>query len=280
MRFGWVGMDCGDRAGQLVCRFYFRSDSGTQAGARSDGSCSQTFRTQARSSVAKSGTAVAQSVPWTKSDSTAVTNGGIHAHRSTDLYRIPEDRMGHFLAYNRKFYCPAVHDQYRTSSSFFPSCRDELILMDRIDAAHGRIRTLPFSRHAACCACFGRPQFSRVSSSVHSRPAEVCTDYHPRHGAGAVRIVERIFQNRREAGAVLARRLLSEYGDRSDIVVLAIPRGGVPVGFESLRRCMHPWMSWWCASWGARPRGIGNGRHRHGRGNGGQPGAGAGLVHP
>ena len=58
------------------------------------------------------------------------------------------------------------------------------------------------------------------------------TDYHPGHGAGAVRSVERIFQNRREAGAILGGRLLSEYGSRSDVVVLAIPRGGVPVGFE------------------------------------------------
>ena len=45
-------------------------------------------------------------------------------------------------------------------------------------------------------------------------------------------VVDRIFQHRREAGTVLGRRLLPEYGDRSDIVVLAIPRGGVPVGFE------------------------------------------------
>jgi putative phosphoribosyl transferase len=53
-----------------------------------------------------------------------------------------------------------------------------------------------------------------------------------------VTVVERIFLNRREAGAVLGQRLLSEYGDRSDIVVLAIPRGGVPVGFE-IAQALH-----------------------------------------
>lgn len=47
-----------------------------------------------------------------------------------------------------------------------------------------------------------------------------------------MRSVERIFQNRREAGAILGGQLLSEYGSRSDVVVLAIPRGGVPIGFE------------------------------------------------
>ncbi len=44
--------------------------------------------------------------------------------------------------------------------------------------------------------------------------------------------MDRLFKNRREAGAILGERLLSEYRGRSDIVVLAIPRGGVPVGFE------------------------------------------------
>lgn len=39
------------------------------------------------------------------------------------------------------------------------------------------------------------------------------------------------FRNRRHAGEVLAKRL-REYADRSDVVVLALPRGGVPVGFE------------------------------------------------
>jgi putative phosphoribosyl transferase len=40
-----------------------------------------------------------------------------------------------------------------------------------------------------------------------------------------------LFANRREAGRILAS-LLRKYADRDDVLVLALPRGGVPVGFE------------------------------------------------
>ncbi len=40
------------------------------------------------------------------------------------------------------------------------------------------------------------------------------------------------FRNRTEAGQLLARRLQSTYADRSDVLVLGLPRGGVPVAFE------------------------------------------------
>jgi predicted phosphoribosyltransferase len=40
-----------------------------------------------------------------------------------------------------------------------------------------------------------------------------------------------IFVNRSEAGKTLASRL-GNYADRSDVLVLGIPRGGVPVAFE------------------------------------------------
>jgi putative phosphoribosyl transferase len=40
-----------------------------------------------------------------------------------------------------------------------------------------------------------------------------------------------VFENRREAGIVLASRL-GAYAGRPDVIVLALPRGGVPVGHE------------------------------------------------
>lgn len=40
-----------------------------------------------------------------------------------------------------------------------------------------------------------------------------------------------IFPNRTEAGRRLAKKL-SAYGNRKDVIVLGIPRGGVPVAFE------------------------------------------------
>ena len=40
-----------------------------------------------------------------------------------------------------------------------------------------------------------------------------------------------LFRNRSEAGRLLAGHLKS-YADRADVVVLALPRGGVPVAFE------------------------------------------------
>src|SRR5437867_8445285 len=40
-----------------------------------------------------------------------------------------------------------------------------------------------------------------------------------------------LFRNRMHAGQVLGK-MLQEYGSREDVVVLALPRGGVPVAFE------------------------------------------------
>jgi len=40
-----------------------------------------------------------------------------------------------------------------------------------------------------------------------------------------------IFTNRQEAGRVLAEHL-EKYADREDVIVLGVPRGGVPVAFE------------------------------------------------
>jgi putative phosphoribosyl transferase len=47
------------------------------------------------------------------------------------------------------------------------------------------------------------------------------------------------FANREEAGAALTERL-SAYANRADVVVLALPRGGVPVGFAIAERLHVP----------------------------------------
>jgi putative phosphoribosyl transferase len=47
------------------------------------------------------------------------------------------------------------------------------------------------------------------------------------------------FRDRREAGQQLARKLI-KYADRSDVLVLALPRGGVPVGYEVAQTLKAP----------------------------------------
>src|SRR5215510_11173097 len=49
----------------------------------------------------------------------------------------------------------------------------------------------------------------------------------------------RQFKNRAEAGRVLAQNLAG-YANRSDVVVLALPRGGVPVAFEVAQALCAP----------------------------------------
>src|SRR5438552_139077 len=46
-----------------------------------------------------------------------------------------------------------------------------------------------------------------------------------------------LFHDRFEAGSVLAEKL-ARYGDRPDVIILALPRGGVPVAFE-VARVLH-----------------------------------------
>lgn len=48
------------------------------------------------------------------------------------------------------------------------------------------------------------------------------------------------FRNRFEAGQLLGRAVKERMGDRTNIIVLALPRGGVPVGFEVARALGAP----------------------------------------
>jgi predicted phosphoribosyltransferase len=47
------------------------------------------------------------------------------------------------------------------------------------------------------------------------------------------------FRDRREAGRLLAEKLV-EYADRPDVIVLALPRGGVPIAYEVARALNAP----------------------------------------
>src|SRR5207247_2304170 len=48
---------------------------------------------------------------------------------------------------------------------------------------------------------------------------------------GVVEMMDRLFRDRRDAGRVLAG-LLDGYRDRTGVIVLGLPRGGVPVASE------------------------------------------------
>ena len=51
--------------------------------------------------------------------------------------------------------------------------------------------------------------------------------------------MERAFANRTEAGCLLAEKLI-KYADRDDVIVLGLPRGGVPVAYEVAKRLRAP----------------------------------------
>src|SRR5436190_376112 len=51
--------------------------------------------------------------------------------------------------------------------------------------------------------------------------------------------MERAFPNRVEAGRILAEKL-EKYADRDDVIVLGLPRGGVPVANEVAKRLRAP----------------------------------------
>jgi hypothetical protein len=58
---------------------------------------------------------------------------------------------------------------------------------------------------------------------------------------------QRIFRDRREAGRLLAKELAA-FANRPDVIVLALPRGGVP-GLRWLARSVRRWTYLSCASW-------------------------------
>jgi putative phosphoribosyl transferase len=51
--------------------------------------------------------------------------------------------------------------------------------------------------------------------------------------------MERAFANRSQAGTLLAEKL-EKYAERDDVIVLGLPRGGVPVGYEVAKRLRAP----------------------------------------
>jgi putative phosphoribosyl transferase len=54
-----------------------------------------------------------------------------------------------------------------------------------------------------------------------------------------MRVEKTMFQDRRDAGRAVARAVAA-LGDLGDAVVLALPRGGVPVAYEVARACSLP----------------------------------------
>ena len=61
----------------------------------------------------------------------------------------------------------------------------------------------------------------------------------PGRTAGEERPCGRPFRDRAEAGRVLAEKL-ADYAGRDDVIVLALPRGGVPVAYEVARALRAP----------------------------------------
>ena len=60
------------------------------------------------------------------------------------------------------------------------------------------------------------------------------------------------FRDRREAGQLLAHRLAS-YAGRDDVIVLGLPRGGVPVAYEVERALGAPLDVFVVRKLGAKP---------------------------
>ena len=87
------------------------------------------------------------------------------------------------------------------------------------------------SRSHASSGTAAWPVSRRYSAFRRAPPG---TGIAPRSIVAARDPTQRIFRNRREAGLELAERL-RQYGGRDDVVVLGLPRGGVPVASEVAR---------------------------------------------
>jgi putative phosphoribosyl transferase len=77
---------------------------------------------------------------------------------------------------------------------------------------------------------------------MHTFPT-TCSRYFPRalrnNLGGAGCRMERAFQDRTEAGRRLAEKL-EKYAGRTDVIVLGLPRGGVPVAYEVAKQLRAP----------------------------------------
>src|SRR5215208_8348631 len=97
------------------------------------------------------------------------------------------------------------------------------------------IRPMPSRSLGQSSACFrtGSPKARSRTSSTYCRPscASFGHEVSSRHQAP--------FRDRSDAGRQLAAQL-ARYAGRPDVVVLALPRGGVPVGYEVARELGAP----------------------------------------
>ena len=87
-------------------------------------------------------------------------------------------------------------------------------------------RSIPAAHGLGKGVCLRRPQWS---TSEH--PYRLDVDEIMKTGA--------LFRDRREAGRALAKEL-SAYSNSKDVVILALPRGGVPVAFEVAQELRVP----------------------------------------
>ena len=76
-----------------------------------------------------------------------------------------------------------------------------------------------------------------------------------------MKVMSRLFHDRMEAGLALAE-LLGAYAHRKDVLILALPEGGVPVAFEVARALDVPLSFLSFENWTPKKRGVGDGGTR------------------